>query len=243
MRSKVSFWWLVFPLFFCECFAFSSDAPPLLGHNFTPTSNVLKKGQVSVGTYAVAVGLSDAITLATSPWLLVNYNMPSAILRVGGPLLDDKLAGALEISYFKTFPIFFNLYRQESFYLRGVLTQKLSSRYSIHTGLSAQYFIDDNVPFSLRLYHDASLFNITLSSLHEIRLWSSGGMFLEAGVSGLNYWVAHWLFGASVFFAPADGWLVQLGASLTNPVKTAGPDKLRLGRFMIHPEMQIQVSL
>jgi hypothetical protein len=46
----------------------------LIGHNMTPTTEIPKPGVWTVGNYALAVGVSDHLFVATSPWIWVSYN-------------------------------------------------------------------------------------------------------------------------------------------------------------------------
>lgn len=46
----------------------------LIGHNVTPTTETVGAGVFTVGNYAVGVGLSDHLFIASSPWIWVSYN-------------------------------------------------------------------------------------------------------------------------------------------------------------------------
>lgn len=76
-----------------------------------------------MGTYGIGYGGSDEVTVSTSSWLDVSYNMPNL-----GPRFATELEGfvdrfAIEPMFFKTFPYFNNYYEQESFFVRTAVAK------------------------------------------------------------------------------------------------------------------------
>lgn len=226
-----------------------SDVPEVitLGHNFTPTTDTLPQGRFTVGTYAAAYGVTDWLMIGTSPWIITNYNMPMVSLRFGHDLVPDRLRLGFDFNYFHSVPMLMNGYDQKSTYTRLTLSQKYSQTYQLHLSVSHQAYLAGTRFFSLRLYafreydgdppHD---FNITASSLHELHFSKSTGLFLELGLSGVNYQTNFTLLGASVFWK-IGGFLLQAGLSYTlpnNPIDTDSYASRSIARF--HPEMQLQ---
>ena len=61
------------------------DDSILIGHNVTPTTDMLKSGVTTVGTYAMAYGFSDSFFIATSPWIWGSYNTANVRTLNGNP--------------------------------------------------------------------------------------------------------------------------------------------------------------
>lgn len=216
------------------------DDITLLGHNLTPTTYVLKKGQITLGSYAVGYGVTDFWTIATSPWFDVGYNMPMINSRF---LLFSRegLQVGTDVSYFKTFHFGTDRYSQESSFLRITASQKFSRTYTIHISLGYQYFWDDQYAYSIRTYPgNGDAYTTSLSSLQEIRFNSRDGMFFETGLLGLNYVTVNLHAGISVFHA-WNGGLLQLGFSRTNSMGAVKYNKYYSQDLVIfHPEVQLQ---
>lgn len=73
-----------------------------LGHNTSPSSYSLGKGQVTVGNFGIAMGITEQITVATSPWLWASYEAANVHLKWTRATQDDSRVGIL-VSYFETF--------------------------------------------------------------------------------------------------------------------------------------------
>ncbi len=71
------------------------------GHNVTQSTATLKKGEVSLGTQAFAVGVNKSLTLATSPWILGSYNTLNLHIKWAKPLNKETRAGIF-LSYFQS---------------------------------------------------------------------------------------------------------------------------------------------
>ncbi len=95
----------LFPLWLGDC-AFADDQtkmrPVFLGHNASPSSYSLGSGQVTVGNFGIAAGITEQITVATSPWLWASYEAANVHLKWTRATKDDSRVGVL-VSYFETF--------------------------------------------------------------------------------------------------------------------------------------------
>jgi hypothetical protein len=74
----------------------------IVGHNVTPTTETLKRGVVTAGNYAVAVGLTDSLFIATSPWIWSSYNTANVHLK-WGKAIDRGTRVGLFGSYFQSY--------------------------------------------------------------------------------------------------------------------------------------------
>jgi hypothetical protein len=74
----------------------------LIGHNLTPTTEVLRAGDSTVGTYAVGYALTDHLFLATSPWIWVSYNTANVHLKWATDVTENQRIGFFA-SYFESY--------------------------------------------------------------------------------------------------------------------------------------------
>lgn len=237
--------------------------PRLFGHNLSPTSYTLEGGEVSAGSYALALGIGDNWTLGTSPWMITQYNMPCIISRFGFDTNNEAIQRvSLEFDYFKTFPYFFNTYNQESTMTRLTVTHQFSSQYTMHLTAGYQYFMNANTPFSLRMISNSTdMKTISLSSLHEVSFTSRDGLMFEAGMLGVNYPIPYFHTGISLYKKWRGGFF-QIGVSGTflalettsasdivsgwadvlDPTADIGP-RVFERKLAIHPEIQLQFEI
>lgn len=200
--------------------AFAAAVPEqpvmLAGHNLFSTTYLLSKNQLSVGNYILGTGLSSWATLAMSPWLLINYNLVNADLKIGGPIGSDQNRVSFEILGFKSFPgYWFGFGGQESIMLRGNASHRFNSIYCLHLGANYQYFWKDEWPFSLRPYPwNSDRYTLSAGGLHEISLGSSYTLFLETGVLGINHELPYLHAGISINRQFRWGY-VQIGFSIS----------------------------
>jgi hypothetical protein len=235
--------WLPLLLLAVSVPAAATQSSVLLGHNLTPTTYGLSKGGVTAGTYALAYGLSDQWTIATSPWLIVNYNMATVITRITTAPGEQLPRAALEVSYFKTIPMLWNRYTQESLFIRATGSFSLGPSHVMHLSAGYQYFFDYARPFSLRLvppWDTETPQTLSASTLQEIHLSDHLGVFLEAGLLGVNYLHPYLHLGAS-FFWKWDWGLLQAGLSRSS-LMTSAVDYGYYNRVW-HPELQFQTYL
>ncbi|MEN0060285.1 MAG: hypothetical protein AAGB31_15710 [Bdellovibrio sp.] len=97
----------------------SKNSAIFIGHNVTPTTDTLAAGEWTVGTYAVGVGLTDSLFIATSPWIGLSYNTANVHLKWADDFSADSRWGVF-LSYFES-------YDSEPF-LRGVTGSNFDSR-------------------------------------------------------------------------------------------------------------------
>jgi hypothetical protein len=197
-----------------------------VGHLMTPAVSTLTKGEVTVGTMAVGVGLSNEITFAISPWLVGFYNMTNANLRYQATPKKSESWG-LQLSYFKDNPDYGKLYKMEATSLWLNYRTQLSRAHRIHWSVNYMHFSDFRVPFSLKRWS----FNetepqgqVSFTTLQEIATTAHTRVSLEFGVIGLNYHYPNYHFGASTALR-FDGGYLQFGLSasgyFTNMTKSA----------------------
>lgn len=229
-----------------------------LGHNVTPTANLLKKGVATVGPYIIAFAPCQHVILASSPWIHFGYNMINLHLKTGFELNRNEKV-AFMASYFKTYneersatyidavgdrtDYTYLLYKQHSTTYSLLYSNKISSIYSIHTALSYLYFFDDTHPYSLHMESfKPDKHEWIVSALHETRLMNNFGINVETGLLGLNYRYPYLHYGVSFTYVDRD-WLIQLGMSHTMPTSGAH-DRIDLENYRptdaVHPEIQLQ---
>ena len=236
------------------------------GHNLTPTTDVLLKNQVTLGSYVVGLGLSDRLMLATSPFFFILYNSAAIDLRYA-LIQDESFNLTIEGSYLKSLP-YQNLgphdpYLQSTFFTRITTSRKFSDIYSLYLSIGHQYFWNAENPHSLNPTKDRNV--LSISTLHKFDLSSNFGIFAEAGVLGLNYKSKTFIkqitygneyntspgpfthFGLS-FFYHTDTYYIQLGVSRSSGTfeKTPSLSDIEyslLENIWYHPEIQVQFFL
>lgn len=233
----------------------------LLGHNLSPTTYTIKKGDVSVGTYAAIVGVTDNLVIGTSPWMYFDYNMYTFVARQGKQI-DEKSRFGWQLIYFKSdreVSYITDGYQMEAFSGNLTYTRRINSRFSLHFNYNHMYFLDETVPFSLRRepFNDDT-FQSTLTMLAEIKGTSNWGLLAEAGVLGLNYVYPQMILGVSTNYIHKN-YLVQLGFNITstpealflsprNDANNMNGGRLTNDRFegerdfSVHPEIQFQYT-
>lgn len=73
-----------------------------LGHNVSPSSYSLRAGHFSAGNFGIAAGITDQVTLATSPWLWSSYEAANIHMKWITERSKGSRVGAM-VSYFETF--------------------------------------------------------------------------------------------------------------------------------------------
>jgi hypothetical protein len=157
---------------------------------------------------------------------------------------------SFEAMYFRTFPIFFNSYEQESIFLRAAISRQFDSVYTLYLSMGFQYFFNKRYTYSLHLRSEYGVpkedFTLSTSLLHEFRFLKYMGLFLEIGYLGLNYYKPYFHTGASLFFRWDEG-IVQLGLSQSAGTiyynsRYYAPDAGEVNN-VVHPEVQLQLFL
>ena len=239
---------------------YAEEAPRsiVLGHNLTPTTQTLPKSGFTAGNYILGFGVSEKLTVATSPWLYSSYNMYSAIFRLRGCLqaIEEtcKTDWAIQTMYLKTGHFGQRLYQMEAVNSSFVVKRDLADFYSLNVAINFMDFFDETAPFSLRREpYNNDAYQVSLSTLHELRLPGGFGFLIEFGMLGLNYTYPEMHYGLSVYHR-SKNFLVQLGFSqtltagtLSRLFQTNQIVSLSGGEpgydFSMHPEVQLQVFL
>lgn len=224
-----------------------------VGHSLTQTSYTLPEGKWMLGTFALGYGLTDDVTLGTSPWLLTLYNMPNVVLRMKKALSTSTAIGA-HTGYMKTQEYLQNFYKMEAFYGNLIFSHVFSKNLRTHIQLNAMYFKDDEKPFSIRVENPTTPVQISLSAVNEIIAYKKAsieyGLGLEVGVLGMNEELPYYHGGLSVYRKVKDLFIqVGLSVSATTNVSTSDfqyvsqgnlPSGDEFREIMTHPEIQIQ---
>lgn len=211
----------------------------VVGHNVTPSALTPKKGVWTVGNYAVGVGITDNIFLATSPWVWTSYNTANIHLKFSAPVSRKARVGFFA-SYFESFDSTQFLVKQPTGLHASTLSSKSevadTNRYqwqsasahllssveasdSITVNFNAHYayFWNDDFPYSIRMDpgRDSLRGQVDLSTLTEVKVADSEMSWLfELGALGVNYAAPYLQVGSSLVYKD-QSWLVQFGASYT----------------------------
>lgn len=229
----------------------------VFGHNLTPTTYTLSKGVLTLGNYILGYGVTDKLTIATSPWLYADYNMYSAVVRTRGEIgshthASERLDWAFQAMYLKTGKVGKSNYQMTAVNSSFVVKHDFESFYSLNLALNYMYFFDETAPYSLRREpYNNDAYQWSISSLQEIRLPGNFGFMAEAGMLGLNYKYPEIHIGLSMYHRSKYS-LIQLGFSQTytsgtlsrmfvtdqsETIAVVGPGR----DFSMHPEIQIQL--
>lgn len=231
----------------------------ILGHNLTPTTDVLKNGDATVGSYAVAYGLSDQLTLSTSTWLDLSYSMPNFGLRYSVPLGFAEMNWGVEGMYFRTFDYGDRLFKQTSFFVRSTYGGTVLSFLKSYLSVGYQYFWNDKRAYSIRAVpQKKDPTTLSISTLQVFKVHEGLSLLLEAGQLGMNYRVPFWHYGASVNVGNAT-WFLQFGFTVSKSQKAIDYEIDKEGRMywsgtsqdidqhgvvaIVHPEIQVQFTL
>lgn len=162
---------------------------PRFGHNLTATSDVLAKGQCTIGLQLTSCGLSDHLTIGLSTWMLFDYKIAGVGARY---LISEDSEGrrfAVQASYFKntrSIPAHRTYskrpYEMEALWLAWIYTVPMTPYYRVHMNVDTNYYKDDEMPFSLRRpIPGRNQGQLNLSTLHEIELVKNWFMQTEIG--------------------------------------------------------------
>lgn len=222
----------------------------VFGHNMSPTTHTLGRGVMSFGNFLAGGGVTDHLTIGTSPWMYYSYNMHSLVARYGSDI-DADSRWSVQAAYFKTGAFAPNLYQMEATSLWLNWAKRLTPYYTLNIVGNHMYFFDETMPFSLRrepLNDDP--WQVSLTTLQEISLLGGFGLSAELGCLGMNYVYPELFYGASMNWK--NSWLlIQIGFSLN--MTLSGADTLytrnqgKFGRVAgqyhdrdMHPEIHLQ---
>ncbi len=228
----------------------------MLGHNLTPTTSVLAKGEAMLGTYAGGYGLTESLTVSTSTWLDVSYNMPNIGVKCALPSSTPEASASLELIYFKTFPFGWKLFEQESAFARATYGITPFAGLDVFFSGGFQYFWNDRRAFSLRAIPQRSdPKTLSISTLSNVHLSEHLSAAFELGVLGMNYPTSFLHYGASLNLH-FDRWMLQFGYSVSRTLTDIEFEVDHSGRMywsgtsqgitvegpvsLVHPEIQLQ---
>lgn len=225
-----------------------------VGHSLTQTSYTLPKGKWMMGSFALGYGLTDDITLGTSPWLVTLYNMPNVILRTKKSLSASTALG-MQLGYMKTQDYLRSFYEMETVYGNLIFSHVFSKNIRSHFQVNAMYFRNEEQPFSIRVQNPTTPLQISLSNVNEITAYKKAGVEfgvgLEMGVLAINEELPY-LHGGLSFYRKVNNFFFQVGMSLSasknisvNDLQYVGQSSLPSGEeafreIVTHPEVQIQ---
>lgn len=240
------------------------DDKKTFGHNMSPNTYTLSQGGYSFGPYAIAVGLTDNITIATSPWMYYGYNSHNYMIRTSYKLNSNFQLGG-QMMYLKTYRTNINqvhnkdyAVKEEGYQMEVIktyltLSHKVSSVLTNHYSLTYDHYYDETFPYSIRrepLNDDPYQFNLT--NLMEFTLTDNIINQFEFGILGLNYFYPQIIIGTSIGYKFSSSYL-QFGISTTGtPISYFSPKKIDIHQdydisrdnvkydFSLHPEMQWQ---
>lgn len=238
------------------------------GHLLTPNNRTLDSGEFSIGTLYLAAGLTDNITIATSPFVSSVFKMLNLNVRVAFEMKNQQRFG-VDLSYFKTTEnridqreascvrdkdaqrfICKSAGRTIRSYLMEATSLKLTySRlfgpvYRFSSSFGYFYYIDDRMPFSFRMDPaNDDRFAMSLTTLHEFRMTDRLFSGVEIGGWGLNYQYPYVHLGASLNYQWPQ---FIVGAGLSSTFSPSFPsNRVRSfpgydSRASFHPEVEIQ---
>lgn len=242
---------------------------PHLGHNVSATSYVLGQWSCTIGAQVAGCGLTDRWTLATVPWLYVNYNMISIVNRYRLVNLPEGGNWTIQAAYFKTFPqarsdkYITYPYEMEAYWLQFIRMVPMARHFRMYYNIATNYYANDKRPFSLRRpIEGRSPFQINLTVLNEVALinrWylmgELGGLdvfqrwpHVHAGVSfGRSGYTYEWHLGFSLTSTPLSLFNPRSRRDYQQELRdTANGFERHLDRdktkrdYAIHPEFALQ---
>ena len=200
MNTRLS----IFILLFFAHSVFAQQKEMFFGHNLSQTAEVLSEGEVSVGPQVLGYGVSDKLTIATSPWLVQDYGMFSIFGRY--KINDDR---SFQLSYFKACFSSDNCVRPiprspapapgtSAYYQRNIDSQagysmeaiwlvmvdryEFNDHYILNINYGLQYYANQKMPFSLkRPSSNPKPWQAHLTTLHELSMAGPFKLYGEFG--------------------------------------------------------------
>jgi hypothetical protein len=222
----------------------------ILGHNLGITTAVPEKGTVTAGNFLLGFSPTDSCIVGTSPWMAVEYNSFSLLGRC--KLTDETTyfnSSALQFGYIKSDDSLGEFYRQDVGLFWYAIENRINDVYTLFTTINYMYFWDETVPFSLRREPgNDQPWQISISTLHQVRWTKFTGFHFEFGILGLNYGTPLVHNGYSVYTS-GENYLIQLGVSMSASPNNFDRLYERSGSsgttvetydFSVHPEVQLQ---
>jgi len=224
-----------------------------VGHSLSQTSYTLPKGKWMVGTFALGYGISNNITLGTSPWLLTLYNMPNVLLRTKKEISTSSAIG-LHIGYMKTAEYLRNEYEMELLYGNLIYSFVVNKNIRTHFQANLMNFISESRPFSIRVSRPTLTSQISLSNISEVAVYKKGshefGFGAEVGYLGVNE-SRPYMHGGFSIYRKTKNLFLQAGLSLSASNNVGVSDFSYVGQgnlppggefreILTHPEIQVQ---
>lgn len=234
------------------------------GHLVTGTTEVLSKGQSTVGTVMLGHGISDNFTLGISPMAYYSYDFYSLISRYKLYSKGDWQSG-FDFWYFKSVPEQEDSspFSQESIFLKLNGQYKLNEKVKINMSYGYQKFYNEDSPYSLRpdplgkervfaikgddpYWYEQKLeafdSEVRSSETHSISVMPTYYfndqyyLNIEVGVLGLFYWIPLTHLGASIN-SQTKNWDISLGLS-----QSTREDAFGDAEVLTHTEVKIQYN-
>lgn len=245
-------------LFFFSTSVYSSDegAPKLLGHNLSNTSNVLDPGECTIGFLHAGCGVSEKLTVGSSPWMALSYKMAALALRYQLSHSANQQE-SFQLSYLKTFEKRYNYfevekdefgfknsvekfrgYEMESLWMMYVRSKKLAPHFTLHYNFHINYYFNETAPFSLRRpYEDPSPWQLNATTLFEVDLYKGWFIQGELGLLDIINSPVHTHAGVSLGWKWSKGY-ISLGFSQTSTFKAlfSPDDREDYGYYLISRE-------
>lgn len=199
-----------------------------IGHIVSPSSTMLKKNEIAIGTLFLGYGLTPQWMVGFSPFVYETYKMNNFESRWAWDLNSQERI-IFGVEYFKTFgptshvdsqwieycsnapllggndcdrgnhPYGFHSFKMEAWDGKLTYSRMISDAYRLGLTTSIYYYLDDSRPFSLRMDPgNQDRFAANLTSLHEFRLNKNYFFNLEGGFWGMNYQYPYLHLGATV---------------------------------------------
>ncbi len=230
-----------------------------MGHLLTSNNHVLQKNHWGLGTMYAGYGISEHWTVATSPFVLFDFNMFNLQNRAVWQLTEKSRFG-IDLGYYKSIDpekseysdyclanspttpveqctasierrVGFKKFKMEAWTIKATYSKLMTPRYRFGTSMSYFYYLDDERPFSFRMDPaNNDKYSLALTTLHEIKVANKGYLNLEAGFWGLNYQHPYYHVGLTYAYQ-TEKWVFGVGAS-----STFNPDfpKQKVRRFVYY---------
>ena len=209
------------------------------GHNVAQTSNVFPAGDCTAGTFLIACGITDKLTMGMSPWLYASYNSDNIMLRYQF-YKKQRETSAFQFAYVKTFtpskkmpsqtdsssadydPDYcttsrkcFIGYEMDTLWSYFIHSIRYTKGYTLHLNAQIAYYWNDKKPFSIRRPQAVRTeWQSNVSILNEVQLVKNFYLNGEFGVLGLSEKYPALHSGVTIEYRGMN-WAIRLGGSGT----------------------------
>lgn len=195
------------------------------GHNVSQTTIVLPQGHCSAGFQVVACGVTDQMSVATSPFIWANYILPNVYARInpGGP--NGSFAFQLAQIGDGVDRRSYGSYNMSTTYAWATYRWVNTSNSSFYSSFIAGYYWSDEIPFSLRRPQpQMTPWQFSFMNLGSVRI--GGPFFLngEFGLLGMNESIPHLHMGSSLAYRSGN-FSFHVGLSFTSTFNALWSDK------------------